>query len=411
MPTRPKALLVNGRIEVRTLVSNELEEAGFHVVEATDGLAGWQRFRKEEPDLVVSDLRMGGLGGIELLREIRTVSSVPVILLTAHADVANVVAAMKGGAQEFFTFPNDLGRMISRVCDLVGSGVPVAKAEWLETRVAGNSRAMHRIRERIAALAPLKVPVLVCGESGTGRDCIVNALHLLSSRGDTPLISIRGGDPNSLKVPPPGSVVYLDEIGRLEPDEQVRWFEYIREMEKSGPRRVARVYASTSADLGASAGEGSFHPKLSNQLLRFTILLPPLRERIEDLDQIVPIIVTRLGEAMGRERAHIEAPAIEYLKSQPWLGNVRELSAVLEKLVAFSPRGDVTRDRVEQVLGELPASVASIRSRRGRRQREELSALIDSCGGNLAEVARQLSISRGAVIYRAQKYGLLKKPR
>ncbi len=257
----------------------------------------------------------------------------------------------------------------------------------------------------------MKVPVLVCGESGTGRDCIVNALHLLSSRGDTPLISIRGGDPISLKVPPPGSVVYLDEIGRLEPDEQVRWFEYIREMEKSGPRRVARVYASTSADLGASAGEDSFHPKLSNQLLRFTILLPPLRERIEDLDQIVPIIVTRLGEAMGRERAHIEAPAIEYLKSQPWLGNVRELSAVLEKLVAFSPRGDVTRDQVEQVLGELPASVASIRSRRSRRQREELSALIDSCGGNLAEVARQLSISRGAVIYRAQKFGLLKKSR
>jgi two-component system NtrC family response regulator len=113
---------------------------------------------------------------------------------------------------------------------------------------------------------------------------------------------------------------------------------------------------------------------------------------------------------MGRERVRFDRSAVALLRSLAWPGNVRELAQVVEKLVAFSPGGDVTRERVREVLGESPDSVASLRQQQKKKQREELIALLESCGGNLAEVARRLEISRGAVIYRAQKHGLLPRP-
>jgi transcriptional regulator of acetoin/glycerol metabolism len=113
---------------------------------------------------------------------------------------------------------------------------------------------------------------------------------------------------------------------------------------------------------------------------------------------------------MGRERVRFDRSAVALLRSLAWPGNVRELAKLVEKLVAFSPSGDVRRERVREVLGESPDSVASLRHQRSQKQREELVALLESCGGNLAEVARRLDISRGAVIYRAQKHGLLPRP-
>ncbi len=407
MAAEAKVLVVDDRLEVRALVSSELEEAGFRVVEAMDGRAGWRCFQDEHPDLVVTDLRMPCADGIELFRRIRSVSSVPVILLTAYGDVPTAVAAMKGGAQEFLTFPDDLDRMIARVRELVGSGFKAEHAKWLESRIAGRSPAARRVRERITALAPLKVPVLVSGEPGTGRDTIVTVLHVLGRWADTPLLPVRCGDPRASTVPVAGSAVYLDEVGRLRPDAQVTWFECLAAMERSGPQRPVRVFASTSEDLAARAREGSFHPRLSQKLLRFSIPVPPLRERKEDLDQIVPALVGRIGEAMGRDLARVSRAALAHLKSQVWLANVRELAGVVEKVVAFSARGEVTLEQVKQVLGEHPESVASMRDRRDRRRREELVVALDASGGNLAEVARRLGISRGAVIYRAKKYGLL----
>jgi DNA-binding NtrC family response regulator len=405
-----KVLLVDDRAEARALVAGDLAQAGLAVVEARDGLEAWTRFRAESPDLVVSDLRMPRADGIELLRRIRGISSVPVILLTAYADVATAVAGMKEGAQEFFTFPDDLERMIARARELARAGASRSDDERLAQIVAGRSPAMRRVRERIRALASLRVPVLVRGEPGAGRDQVARAIHLTSGNGDAPLVPVRAGAAAPAPRVAPGGAFFLDEIGRFSPAEQAHWFERLRAWDAEAGA-APRVLASASEDLAERASASAFHPGLAERLQRFTILLPPLRERREDVAQLAPLIATRIGAAMGRPAVQLDRGALALLRAQQWPGNVRELAAILERLVAFSPDGAITRERVREVLGESPDSVDSLRLRREAQQREELIALLTACRGNLAEVGRRLGLSRGAVIYRAQKHGLLPKPR
>ncbi len=171
------------------------------------------------------------------------------------------------------------------------------------------------------------------------------------------------------------------------------------------------MLACTSEDLAERASEGVFHAGLAEKLQRFAILLPPLRERLEDVAQLASLLAARIGAAMGRRGVQLDRGALALLREQQWPGNVRELASVLERLVAFSPRGAITRERVREVLGETPGGVDSLRLRREAQQRAELVALLAASRGNLAEVARRQKLSRGAVIYRAQKHGLLPKPR
>jgi two-component system response regulator AtoC len=406
MTAEPQVLVVDDRAEARALIASDLVEAGFQVVEAGDGEEGWRRFRRAEPDLVVTDLRMPRADGIELLGRIRRVSSVPVIVLTAYGDVPTAVAAMKGGAQEFLTFPEDLDSLVKRARALAQP----PQDDVLEEMLAGRSAAMRRVRERIRALAPLPVPVLVCGEPGSGRDTAVEALHVSGPHAGAPLVKLEAGA-GAGRLPDAGAVFALNEVGRLGSDEQGHWRELVRSPERAAGQKVLRVVATTSEDLAGRAREGSFDPQLAEELLRFSIFLPTLGERVEDVPQVVRLLAARQGRAMGRESVRFERSALALLKSQNWTGNVRELASVVEKLVAFSPRGSISRDRVKEVLRESPDSVSLLRSRKAQQQREELVALLEECGGNFAEVARRLGISRGAVIYRAQKHGLVPRPR
>ncbi|HEY8153148.1 MAG TPA: response regulator [Myxococcota bacterium] len=410
MAGEAKVLLVDDRAEARALVAGDLIEAGLAVVEARDGIEAWSRFRAEAPDLVVSDLRMPRADGIELLRRIRGISSVPVILLTAYADVATAVEVIKGGAQEFFTFPDDLARMIARARELACASASQPEADRLALLVAGRSAAMRRVRERIRALAGLSVPVLVHGEPGTGRDQVARAIHGVGGSGDAPLVTVRAGSAAPAPRIPAGAAYFLDEIGRFSAAEQAHWFERLRAAGAEAPG-APRVIACASEDLAERASQGAFHPGLAEKLQRFAILLPPLRERLEDVAQLAPLLAARIGSAMGRPGVALDRGALALLREQQWPGNVRELAGVLERLVAFSARGVITRERVREVLGESRDSVDSLRLRREAQQREELVALLAACRGNLAEVARRQNLSRGAVIYRAQKHGLLPKPR
>jgi DNA-binding NtrC family response regulator len=323
--------------------------------------------------------------------------------------VATAVEGIKGGAQEFFRFPDELERMIARARELACASASQPEQDRLAELVAGRSPAMRRVRERIRALAGLHVPVLVRGEPGTGRDQVVRAIHALGGRDDAPLLAVRAGTAAPAPRLAAGGAWFLDEVGRFSASEQAHWFERLRAGD--GAPGSARVYACASEDLAERAGAGAFHAGLAEKLQRFAILLPPLRERIEDVAQLAPLLAARIGAAMGRPGVQLDRGALALLREQQWPGNVRELAGVLERLVAFSARGAITRERAREVLGESPGGVDSLRLRREAQQREELVALLEACRGNLAEVARRQNLSRGAVIYRAQKHGLLPKPR
>lgn len=284
-----------------------------------------------------------------------------------------------------------------------------ATAEILERRVVGCSAAMRRVRERILALSPLSVPVLVQGESGTGRDCVVRALHAIGEYRESSLSSLRCGRDSSSGLPVAGSVIYLDEVGRLPLRAQAEWLGHLRERQTGASRPMLRLFASTSEDLRGRVRRGTFIAELADLLSRFAIHLPPLRERRRDIPLLVSALLARIGNSLGRENCSVRPSALGLLERQNWPGNVRELAGVLEKLVAFSARGEITGDQVGQVLGEQLESVDFFRARRDVERREQLVVLLEECGGNLSEVARRLNMSRSAITSRAQKYGLLRK--
>jgi DNA-binding NtrC family response regulator len=205
--------------------------------------------------------------------------------------------------------------------------------------------------------------------------------------------------------------VYLDEIGGFSRREQGRWARYAIECEKGEGKGRGRVIASTSENIEQMVRDGAFDAGLAQVLMRFTIDLPALRERVKDIPVLVESLAERIARRMGRPSVVFSRGALRELQSATWLGNVRELAGAVEKLVAFAPRGRVDVSQVKAVLREAPTSVSSSRLARERAQEEELVRLIDETGGNLAEIGRRINMSRGAVIYRAQKFGLLPKPR
>lgn len=279
--------------------------------------------------------------------------------------------------------------------------------EELSRRIVGRSAALRTLRERALALAPLDVPVLIRGEPGTGRAHTARALHAAADRGSGPLLRIACGDDAPPRLPPRAPVVFLDEVSALAPPAQARWAELLRRSEDGLEGAPRRVLASSARDLQALVREEGFDPELASRLRRFQLELPPLRERREDVPALARALAERAAGGMGRSRVRFTRDALRLLAAQSWPGNVRELAGVVERLVAFSRDGRIPRSQAAALLDETPAGVLSSRRSAAQRQREELVALIEETGGNLAEVARRLRMSRGGVIYRAQKFGLL----
>lgn len=277
--------------------------------------------------------------------------------------------------------------------------------------MVGVVSAMQVARDRVVALSSLDVPVLIRGERGTGRDHVARVLHGLRFGRTEGLALVGSGSGASEGQTGAKGAVYLDEIGGFSRREQGRWARYAIECEKGEGKGRGRVIASTSENIEQMVRDGAFDAGLAQVLMRFTIDLPALRERVKDIPVLVESLAERIARRMGRPSVVFSRGALRELQSATWLGNVRELAGAVEKLVAFAPRGRVDVSQVKAVLREAPTSVSSSRLARERAQEEELVRLIDETGGNLAEIGRRINMSRGAVIYRAQKFGLLPKPR
>ncbi len=266
---------------------------------------------------------------------------------------------------------------------------------------------MQRVRERVAALARLSVPVLVRGEEGSGRTHVVGVLRELRGEAGAEVATLRSGDRRLLAPLDSRRSNVLDEVARLSPVEQARWRDALL-----APGRAARtsIYATTTEDLALLVRQDAFDPALADALGRFAIALPPLRDRRDDLPELAAELALRACARLGREPVVLTRAALRLLQAQSWPGNVRELAFSIERLVAFAAGPRIERGHVEALFEDSPRSVVATRRARSRRQRDELQKLIDETGGNLAEVARRLEMSRGGVIYRAQKFGLMRRP-
>jgi DNA-binding NtrC family response regulator len=399
-------LVVDDRREVRELLTEELEEVGLRVVQAADGLQGWACYRRVEPDLVVTDLRMPRSDGIDLLRRIREVASTPVIVLTAQGDVATSFLALSSGAEEFMTFPDDLGRLIDRGRSLAHRGtLELAPADWL----AGSSSRIRRVREQLARLTPGSAPVLVTGECDRGRVAAVAELRAHGPWASAPMLHIDASDVTPGPLPEAG-FVHLEGVERLSPGEQRCWLGALRNPAQPPGAPLLRVVASTRTDRDSLTRAFGLDPELVACLAHDVIEVPPLRDRSDDLRELVPALVRRLARIGGLHDARVPAPVVTALRAHAWPGNLDQLVHVLRHAVRRAQSGTIVLEDVESALCDPETGGGSLRDVRLRLQRDDLATLFEDCRGNLAEMARRLGVSRGSVVYRLQKLGLPVRP-
>lgn len=397
-------LLVDDHARARKLLAAELEGAGYAVVQAGSGSEGWRLFCRHRPDVVVTDLVMPRGDGLDLLRRIRVRSDVPVLLFTARGSLQHAAAAIKAGADEVVASDEaGVDALVETVDRLRAGRDPEPTPGGIDTRLVGASPAMQRVRERVAALAPLRTPVLVQGEPGSGRDATVRCLHDLGATGgeDFERIDCAQIDPDR-KLPPTGAI-HLAGVEQLAPDAQALWKARLR-----GETRALdhlRLFATTEGMITEAVQSGALDAELAAQLGRFAIVLPPLRERVEDVPSIAESLVQRIGSEIGR-RVRLSAAAKGALAEQPWPGNVAELSRVLERCVAFTRRDTIRVQLIEEVLDEHRPSVSGIRSKKLAEERATLIDAIERTGGNVSQAARLLGRSRGALYRLIEKHGI-----
>ena len=394
----------------RDRIVSVLVRSGAHTQESVEGLDAWNRFRTAQPNLVVAAHDLRGLDGLTLLHRIRQSSNTTFVLqIGSPVDSALAVAAIRSGADDVLNIPGDPETLNERIANLQRFLVNLDPKEKLRRAIEGRSSAIHRLRERIEALSALRVPVLVRGEEGSGRNHVVRCLAIASGTQEAAIMRVAAETPLVRSGLRTGSILYLDEIEDHPIAEQEFYCDLIRSTERGTTDAPVRVVASTKSSLQGPSEDAAFSPRLAALLSRFLIEVPPLRERRTDIGAIAEAMSRSYSIRMRRERVAISPAAMRELQRQPWPGNVRELSEVVERLVAFSTTGVVSRRLTIDVLAQNRAGIEHLRRETQRRQRDELIALLDSTGGNFAEAARRIGMSRGAIIYRARKFGLLVK--
>jgi two-component system response regulator HydG len=441
-----RILVIDDEPAVRYTLRAILEDAGFAVDEAADGLAGLARLRGGGVDLVLTDLHMPGLDGLALLDALPGLPGAPrAIVVTAHGSERVAVDAMKRGALDYFAKPFDadeIVRVLRRALETVRltRENDTLRAERLLSRtMVFESPGMRRVAERVERAAGRDVTVLITGESGTGKELVARALVKGSPRADRPYLRFncaalprelaeaelfghsRGAFTGAARPraglfrEAEGGTVLLDEIGELDPAVQAALLRVLqeREVQPVGEDRAVpidvRIVAATNLDLAEAVEQGRFRHDLFYRLNVVTIHVPPLRDRPEDIVPLAEHFAHRFGERYGLGPARLSARVLDRLRGARWPGNVRELEHVIERLVALAAGPVIDEDPFEDEPSAPPsaeADDADLKARVSRFERELVAAALTRAGGNQSEAARQLGVSRITLIDKMKRYGL-----
>ncbi|HWV58342.1 MAG TPA: sigma-54 dependent transcriptional regulator, partial [Longimicrobiales bacterium] len=380
-------LLVDDEANIRRMLARLLEAEGYRTREATDGEAALAAVAEEEPDVAMLDLAMPGRDGIQVLEALRELApSLPVVMMSGRATLGDAVRATKLGAFQFIEKPLTPEAVLlalrgalelRRALDLSRT---LAADLAVETRLVGSSAVMARVRDMIAQVAPTEARVLLTGESGTGKEVAATALHALSRRRDGPFIRV-----NSAAIPRElveselfghergaftgadrqrrgrfelahGGTLFLDEVADLGAEAQAKLLRALeaREIERVGGSEPipidVRVIAATHRDLRVEVAAGRFRQDLFYRLEVVPIHLPPLRDRLEDLPELVDHLMKRLRARHGLVPPRIDPAALKRLQAYHWPGNVRELANACERLAILHPGAAIGVREVENVL-------------------------------------------------------------
>ena len=454
MPTE-SILIVDDDSSVRRVMQMQLSEAGYDVKVAASGNDALRIATESHPKLIITDLRMPDLDGIELLRrlsenEIQTT----VIMVTAFGSIETAVQAMRLGAYDYITKPIDydplqlaVQRAMERqsLIDEVRNLRSALDRRYGFENIIGHSKSLLRVLEMAARVAQHDSTVLIHGETGTGKELLARAIHYNSRRRNHSFVTINcGAIPRDLieaelfgyfrgaftgaNTNKPGKVeladggtLFLDEVGELPLESQVKLLRLIQqgEVERVGgtaPRIInVRIVAATNRNLSAMVEDGTFREDLFYRLAVVPLYLPPLRERKEDIPEIAEHLFQKAKTQHGMQNLRVAPSVIARLSAHRWPGNIRELENVVERMLVLSNGQQITDQDLpaelravshspanSSILLEFPEEGISLES----IERELLLRALEKAGGNQTKAARYLDISRRTFIYRMEKHGI-----
>ena len=460
-------LLIEDDRSTASALQKVLQDEGYAVTVAGRGDQGLSQARERQCDLVITDLRLPGLSGMELIARLHSAKpKLPIIMMTAHGTTETAIEAMKLGACDYLVKPFEADELLDLAASAVASSrrmsesVEMGEARSAVRAIIGKSRAMQNIYKEIGRVAATPVTVLIRGATGTGKELIARALYQHSDRSDKPFIAVncaaipetlleselfgheRGSftGANSRRIgrfeQAQGGTILLDEIGDLSANTQAKLLRVLQEkcFQRVGGDELipidVRVLAATHRDLEAAIQEKEFREDLFYRLSVVTITLPPLNERTEDIPDLVKFFIQRYARELAVENPSIQSDAIAWLQSRKWPGNVRELENVIRRAMLLARPFAVALEHVQQVLAtaQKPLSSAGqthaayISDLLGRVQRGEeegayakmiadlepelFSQAIQLAQGNQARAARWLGITRLKMREKLVQFGL-----
>ncbi len=419
-----------------TILQALLRGWGYEVSLAHNGRQALEQVRERVFDLVLCDIRMAEMDGIETLKEIKAYNpSIPVLIMTAYSSVGTAVEALKSGALDYLVKPLDFDSLQQTlVAALAHTRQPESAAveSAPQSGMVGDSPAMRALLHNIALVAPSDATVLIHGESGTGKELVARALHALSLRGDKPLVTLncaalnealleselfgheKGAFTGADKrregrfVEADGGTLFLDEIGDISPLMQVRLLRAIqeREVQRVGSNQTlsvdVRLIAATHRDLAEEVNAGRFRQDLYYRLNVVAIEMPPLRLRREDIPQLAHHFLRRYGERNRKSVQGFTPQAMDLLIHYDWPGNIRELENAVERAVVLLTGEYISERELPLAIVGTPVPACSsaddVIQPLVEVEKEVILAALEKTGGNKTEAARQLGITRKTLL-------------
>jgi nitrogen regulation protein NR(I) len=468
LPEKKQILVVDDEPNLRRVLSALLVRDGYDVETAEDGAIALEILAEHHIDMVITDLRMPNIDGMELLRKALVMDAeLPVVIITAHGTVDNAVEALKTGAFDYITKPFDqtevrtIVKKALRTRDLAATEATRPEQDGsteIRYGIIGRSGGIKELYAVLDRVADTPTTVLITGESGTGKELVARALHENSSRKDKPFIKVNcaaiprdlmeselfgyergaftgavGSKPGRFELAS-GGTLFLDEIGSIPIEMQVKLLRALQEseFERVGGIKTIRVdvrlVAATNSDLRKEIELGTFRDDLYYRLNVIPIRLPSLRERVEDISLLADHFLIKFNQRLNKKLTGVSEEAEEILVHYPWPGNIRELENVIERAVLFADGSRIELMNLPPEVRDLsvqskprpsapPASSAEgalgsdglkeqVKAAMTRLERELIQRALDQTTGNVTHAARLLKISRKGLQLKMKELGL-----
>ena len=445
-----RVLVVDDDQASARMLQLHLRSQGYATSVAHDADSGLAAARDLAPELIILDIRMPGRSGLELLPELKALQPAPhIIMITAFHDMETTIEAMQQGAEDYIHKPVDIDELDAAVERLLEAGrsdrlVPTSDVAGGRFQLVGRSRAMKEVFKTIGLVARSNTTVLITGESGTGKELVARAVHNASAHAGGPFVVVNcaavvesllesdmfghergaftgavGSQPGKFALAE-GGTIFLDEVGEMSPAMQAKLLRVLQYKEftplgaKASRHTDARILAATNVDLGERVAAGEFREDLYYRLRVVNVHLPPLRERLEDLDGLVQTLLTRINAELRSAITHIDQAVLDCLADYPWPGNVRELENVLLKAVALSAGNTLTVDllppelRASGAAAPIPPAASAARglTSLADMERGHVTRVLQATGWHRGEACEILGISRPRLRRMIRDYGL-----